>query len=65
MPPPEWDVLAEGHLPAGQHWILRAGGTPSDFAAPHPQVCELVSVTAIGPDGSSLESRDLSRHEAA
>ena len=29
---PELPVLAEGDLPAGQHWLLRAGGTQADFA---------------------------------
>lgn len=31
MPPPDMAVLAEGGLPTGQHWVLRAGGTSSDF----------------------------------
>jgi hypothetical protein len=31
MPLPDLAVLAEGDLPAGQHWILRAGGTSTDF----------------------------------
>ena len=31
MPQPDLIVLAEGDLPAGQHWILKAGGTPDDF----------------------------------
>jgi hypothetical protein len=31
MPVPEMAVLAEGGLPAGQRWVLRAGGTSSDF----------------------------------
>jgi hypothetical protein len=30
MPLPDLDVLAEGDLPTGQHWILRAGGTSAD-----------------------------------
>jgi len=28
---PDLAVLAEGDLPTGQHWILRAGGTSTDF----------------------------------
>ena len=31
MPMPDMAVLAEGSLPAGQRWVLRAGGTSSDF----------------------------------
>lgn len=31
MPLPDMAVLAEGGLPAGQRWVLRAGGTSSDF----------------------------------
>jgi hypothetical protein len=31
MPLPELTVLAEGALPPGQRWVLRAGGTSSDF----------------------------------
>jgi hypothetical protein len=31
MPLPEMTVLAEGGLPTGQRWILRGGGTSSDF----------------------------------
>jgi hypothetical protein len=30
MPQPDLVVLAEGDLPAGQHWILKAGGTRDD-----------------------------------
>jgi hypothetical protein len=31
MPQPNLAVLAEGDLPAGQHWILKGGGTRRDF----------------------------------
>jgi hypothetical protein len=31
MPLPDLAVLAEGDLPTGQHWILKAGGTSDDF----------------------------------
>ncbi len=31
MPLPDLAVLAEGDLPTGQHWILKAGGTRADF----------------------------------
>jgi hypothetical protein len=31
MPRPDLDILAEGDLPTGQHWILRAGGISDDF----------------------------------
>lgn len=31
MPLPEMAVLAEGALPAGLRWVLRAGGTSSSF----------------------------------
>jgi hypothetical protein len=31
MPLPDMAVLAEGSLPAGQRWVLRAGGDGSDF----------------------------------
>ena len=31
MPLPDLAVRAEGDLPEGQHWILRAGGTSADF----------------------------------
>ena len=31
MPQPVLDVLAEGDLSAGQHWILKGGGTRDDF----------------------------------
>jgi hypothetical protein len=31
MPPDDLAILAEGDLPTGEHWILRAGGTPEDF----------------------------------
>jgi hypothetical protein len=30
MPLPDLDVLAEGDLPTGEHWILKAGGTSAD-----------------------------------
>ena len=31
MPVPDMTVLAEGGLATGQRWVLRAGGTDSDF----------------------------------
>jgi hypothetical protein len=31
MPPPDLAIVAEGDLPTGQHWILKAGGTSADF----------------------------------
>jgi hypothetical protein len=31
MPRPGVTVVAEGHLPSGEHWILRAGGTEDDY----------------------------------
>jgi hypothetical protein len=31
MAQPDLVVLAEGDLPTGQHWILKAGGTRGDF----------------------------------
>jgi hypothetical protein len=31
MPRPGLEVLAEGDLPTGQHWILRVGGTSDNF----------------------------------
>jgi hypothetical protein len=31
MPQPELTVIGEGHLPSGEHWILRAGGTEDDY----------------------------------
>jgi hypothetical protein len=31
MPQPDLDILAEGDLPTGQHWILKAGGTQADY----------------------------------
>jgi hypothetical protein len=31
MPLPDMAVLAEGGLPTGQRWVLRAGGTSSHF----------------------------------
>jgi hypothetical protein len=31
MPLPDMAVLAEGGLSTGQRWVLRAGGTSSDF----------------------------------
>ena len=31
MPRPDMAVLAEGDLPTGEHWVLRAGGTSSNF----------------------------------
>jgi hypothetical protein len=31
MPLPDLAVLAEGDLPAGQHWVLKGGGTRADF----------------------------------
>jgi hypothetical protein len=31
VPQPDMDVLAEGTLPTGQRWVLKAGGTRSDF----------------------------------
>ena len=37
---PELITAAEGYLPSGQHWILRAGGTREDLdtflATVHP-----------------------------
>lgn len=29
---PKLHVLAEGDLPTGEHWVLRAGGTSDDFS---------------------------------
>jgi len=31
MAQPDLVVLAEGDLPSGEHWILKAGGTDRDF----------------------------------
>jgi hypothetical protein len=31
MPEAELAVVAEGDLPTGEHWILKAGGTSTDF----------------------------------
>jgi hypothetical protein len=31
VPQPDMDVLAEGTVPTGQRWVLKAGGTRSDF----------------------------------
>jgi len=31
MPMPELATVAEGDLPGGQHWVLRAGGSQEDF----------------------------------
>jgi hypothetical protein len=31
MTPSELAVVAEGDLPTGEHWILKAGGTSEDF----------------------------------
>ena len=31
MAEPDLAVLAEGDLPSGEHWILRAGGTSAEF----------------------------------
>jgi hypothetical protein len=31
MARPDLAVVAEGDLPSGQHWIVRAGGTSDDF----------------------------------
>jgi hypothetical protein len=42
MPPPGLAVLAEGDLPTGQHWILKAGGTSADF---------YTGLQTIHPDG--------------
>lgn len=42
MPRPDLAVLAEGDLPTGEHWILRAGGTEDDF---------YTLLEAIHPDG--------------
>jgi hypothetical protein len=41
---PELAILAEGDLPAGQHWRLRAGGTHADFAT---------FLETVYPDGRS------------
>jgi hypothetical protein len=145
MLPSDLPVVAEGDLPTGERWILKAGGTSTDyytfletvhldghrdeggmggpplypgtlmntysggtehglrrvviradprvarvrvklatgeglelaqlatqpemgiafFAALLPRTAELVSVTAIGADGQTLEPQDLSRSEAA
>ena len=42
MPQPDLVVLAEGDLPAGQHWILKAGGARGDF---------YTTLETIHPDG--------------
>jgi hypothetical protein len=42
MAQPDLVVLAEGDLPAGQHWILKAGGARDDF---------YTSLETIHPDG--------------
>jgi hypothetical protein len=31
MAEPDLAVIAEGDLPSGEHWILRAGGTSTEF----------------------------------
>jgi hypothetical protein len=31
MPMPDLAIRAQGDLPTGQHWVLRAGGTMTDF----------------------------------
>jgi hypothetical protein len=31
MPFPELAVIAEGELPTGERWTVRAGGTPEDY----------------------------------
>ncbi len=43
---PELAVLAEGDLPTGEHWVLRAGGTSADF---------YTLLETIHPDGRSDE----------
>ena len=44
MSEPELAILAEGDLPEGQHWLLRAGGTHANFAT---------FVETVYPDGRS------------
>jgi hypothetical protein len=58
MPLPELTTVAEGDLPGGQHWILRAGGTReatdadlgvSYFAALLPRTTGLAALTPRTP----------------
>jgi hypothetical protein len=46
MAEPDLAVVAEGDLPSGQHWIVRAGGTSDDF---------YTVLATIHPDGHSDE----------
>jgi hypothetical protein len=46
MAEPDLAVVAEGDLPSGQHWIVRAGGTAEDF---------YTVIATIHPDGHSDE----------
>ena len=46
MPVPELATIAEGVLPGGQRWILRAGGTREDF---------YTFLETVHPDGHSDE----------
>ncbi len=46
MAEPDLAVVAEGDLPSGQHWIVRAGGTGDDF---------YTMIETIHPDGHSDE----------
>ena len=31
MAEPDLAVIAQGDLPSGEHWVLRAGGTSAEF----------------------------------
>ncbi len=46
MAEPDLAVVAEGDLPSGQHWIVRAGRTGDDF---------YTMIKTIHPDGHSDE----------
>jgi hypothetical protein len=51
---PELTTAAEGDLPRGQHWILRAGGTREDFTFLEPGY-----VAPFGADISGIPGEKL------
>jgi hypothetical protein len=44
VPEPDLAVVAEGDLPTGEHWVLRAGGTAEDY---------YTFLETVHPDGHS------------
>jgi hypothetical protein len=59
MPFPELAVIAEGELPTGERWTVRAGRTPEDYEL-QPVATDSLSASMSSPP-SSRRARAWSR----